>query len=210
MPKLLNKIIKTLIISDFFLNSGWGLVSPIFAIFLTQNITVANISDSVKIAGFASLFYWITKSILQIPIGRYLDKNHGERDDYWFMVIGTFMMAFVPIGYIMSFQSWHIYGLQIFYGIAAAMVLPSFTAIFTRHINKGKEAFTWSAYSTFLGLAAGVSGGMGGVMVSYFGFNAVFIFVSAFTIISTFLLLAIKDDISFKNKKAARIPLEKK
>jgi len=210
MPKLLNKIIRTLIISEFFLNSGWGMVSPVFAIFIVKNIAVANPSGAVKVAGFAALFFWMTKSILQIPIGRYLDKNHGEKDDFWFMIIGTFMMAFVPLGYLISSQPWHIYALQMFYGMAAAMVLPSFAAIFTRHINKGKEAFTWSTYSTFLGFAMGISGGIGGIMGSFFGFNVVFIFVSAFTMLAVLLLLIIKNDISFRNKKAPRIPLEKK
>ncbi len=209
MPKIINKIIKLLIISDFFLNSGWGLMGPVFAIFIVKNITVGNFSEAAKVAGFASLFFWITKSILQIPIGHYLDKNHGERDDFWFMVVGTFMMVFVPLGYIFSTQPWHIYLLQIFYAVSAAINFPSWAAIFTRHIDKGSEAMEWSTHSTFLGIAAGVAGGIGGVAVSTFGFNAVFIFVSIFTVVSGFLLLVIKDDISFKNKKIIRVPMER-
>lgn len=37
----LNKVIRILIASDFLLQSGWGLVGPIFAIFLTQQIEEA-------------------------------------------------------------------------------------------------------------------------------------------------------------------------
>ncbi len=209
MPKIINKIIKFLIISDFFLNSGWGLMGPVFAIFIVQNITVGSFSEAAKVAGFASLFFWIVKSILQIPIGNYLDKNRGEKDDFWFMVVGTFMMGIVPIGYLFSSQPWHIYVLQIFYAVAAAINLPSWSAIFTRHIDKGREAMEWSTHSTFLGIAAGISGGIGGVAVASFGFNMVFIFVSVFTIISGFLLLIIKDDISFRGKKIIRIPIER-
>ncbi len=159
-------------------------------------------------AGFASLFYWIVKSILQVPIGHYLDKNHGEKDDFLCMLIGTFLMGFVPLGYIFSTEPWHIYALQIFYGVCAAMTLPSFAAIFTRHINKGREAITWSMYSTFIGVGAGVAGGIGGLTVAYFGFTPVLIFISALTFLSAFLLLIIRNDISPRNKNVLRIPLE--
>ena len=209
IPKLINKIIKVLIVSDFFLNLGWGLMGPVFAIFIVQNITIGSISEAAKIAGFASLFFWITRSILQIPIGYYLDKNHGEKDDYWFMVVGTFMMAFVPLGYIFSRQPWHIYLLQIFYAIAAAITVAPYSAIFTRHIDKGKEAMAWSTWSTFIGIGAGLAGGIGGIIASSIGFTSVFVFVSVFTILSGFLLLIIKDDISIKNKSIIRIPLER-
>ena len=205
MPKLINRIIKILITSDFFLNLGWGFVAPIFAIFIVQNIALGSVAKAAEVAGFASLFFWITKSILQIPIGRYLDRNHGEKDDFWFMVVGTFMMALVPIGYLFASRPWHIYLLQVFYAVAAAINFPSWSAIFTRHIDKGKEAFEWGTHSTFLGFAVGIAGGAGGIAVSVFGFTWVFLFVSFFTFISACLLFFIKKEISPINKKVVRM-----
>ncbi len=209
MPSLINKIVKMLIVSDFFLNSGWGLMGPIFAIFIVKNIAVGNIAEAAKVAGFSALCFWITKSLLQIPIGRYLDKNHGERDDFWFMVLGTFMMALVPIGYLLSTQPWHIYALQFFYAIAAALNFPSWSAIFTRHIDRGKEAVEWGTHSTVSGLGVGIAGGLGGIAVAYFGFASVFIFVSMFSVLAGFLLLTLRQDISFRNKKVIRTPAQR-
>ncbi|MDO8530020.1 MAG: MFS transporter [bacterium] len=209
MPKLLNKIIKTLIISDFFLNSGWGLMGPIFAIFIVKNVATGSISEAAKIAGFAALSFWITKSLLQIPIGRYLDKNHGEKDDFWFMVAGTFLLALVPIGFLFSNQAWHIYALQMLHALAASLNFPSWSAIFTRHIDKGKEAFEWGTHSTVSGMGMGLAGGIGGIAVAYFGFSIVFIFVSALSLLCGFLLLIIKNDISPENEKTVRIPVQR-
>jgi len=204
MPKFANKIIKILIASDFMLNLGWGLLSPIFAIFIVENITSRGPLEAAKIAGFASLFYWITKSILQVPIGHYLDKNRGEKDDFWFMVIGTFLAAFVPIGYLFSSAPWHIYFLQILHATGMSMAFPSWLAIFTRHIDKGKEAFEWSMESTFLSAGAGIAGGLGGILVGIFGFKIVFILASIFNIISVIFLILIKNDVSLKNKDIIR------
>jgi predicted MFS family arabinose efflux permease len=99
--------------------------------------------------------------------------------------------------------------LQIFYGVAAAINLPSWSAIFTRHIDSGREAVEWSTHSTFLGIGAGVAAGVGGIAVAMFGFKSVFIFVSAFTLLSAVLLLFIKKEISPRNKDVLRIPVER-
>lgn len=206
MAKIINKIIRILITSDFFLNLGWGLLGPIFAIFIVENITLGSPLEAARVAGLASLCYWATKSVLQIPIGRHLDKNHGEIDDFWFMVAGTFVAGFIPIGYLFASSPWHIYVLQVVYAVGMSMVFPSWLAIFTRHIDKGKEALEWGMESTFLGAGAGIAGGVGGVLASAFGFRVVFILVSGFTFLAVMLLLLIKDDISPKNKEAKTLP----
>lgn len=206
MSKIVNNIIRFMIASDFVLNLGWGLLGPVFAIFIVQNITVGSASEAARVAGFASLSYWVTKSVLQIPVGRYLDKVHGEKDDFWFMVMGTFVAAFIPLGYLLSSAAWHIYLLQIIYAIGMSMVFPSWLAIFTRHIDKGKEALEWGMESTFIAAGAGIAGGTGGVLASIFGFPILFIFVSGFTFLATILLLFIKKDLSPRNAEVKTIP----
>lgn len=208
MPKIINRIIKILIVSDFFLNLGWGLLAPVFAIFILENIATQSISEATKVAGFAALFYWITKSFLEIPIGHFLDKKHGEKDDFWLMVIGTFITALVPIGYLFSSAPWHIYFFQIIHAAGMAMTLPSWLAIFTRHIDKGKEAFEWGMATTSIGTGAGIAGGLGGIMAGVFGFDILFIFVSIFTLLSAVLLLFVKNNIFAKDGDGFFIPMK--
>ncbi len=208
MPKIINKIIKVLILSDFFLNLGWGLLSPVFAIFILKNIANQSITEATKIAGFAALFYWITKSLLEIPIGRFLDKRHGEKDDFWFMVTGTFIVGLVPIGYLFSSVPWHIYFFQSVHAVGMAMTLPAWLAIFTRHIDKGKEAFNWSLETTSIGAGAGIAGGIGGIIAGMFGFNVLFIFVSIFTILSAILLLSIKNNVFIRDREGFVVPIK--
>jgi len=208
MPKIINKITKVLITSDFFLNLGWGLLSPVFAIFILENIATQSISEATKVAGFAALSYWITKSLLEVPIGHFLDKRHGEKDDFWFMVIGTFITAIVPIGYLLSSLPWHIYFFQVIHAIGMAMTLPSWLAIFTRHIDKGREAFEWSMETTSIGAGAGIAGGVGGIVASVFGFNILFIFVSALTVLSAVLLLFVKNNVFARDKNSSIIQIK--
>ena len=192
-----NRAVKTLISADFLLLSGWGLLAPIFAIFLINNIQGGN----VRIVGFAAAIYWISKSLLQPFIGRYLDKNHGEKDDFWFMFFGLIITSFVPIGFILSQYPWHIYVLQFLHALGMALNIPPWAAIFTRHIDKGKEAFEWSLSSTAIGLGAGIAGALGGWLASIFGFKIIFIGVSIFTLISALSLLFIYKEIIPKNHR---------
>ncbi len=204
MFKKMNKVIKVLILSQLIFSGAWGLTSPIFAIFILEDV-VENPVQAATVAGFASLTYWGVKSILQIPVSYYLDENHGEEDDFCFLIIGLVLTSFIPFGFMLSTAPWHIYCLQVLQAIAKSMVIPSRSAMFTRHIDEGKEAYEWAMSSTFLGIASGVAGATGGIVASHFGFKTVFILTGIFTFFSALTLFLIKDNISLSDKKVTRV-----
>lgn len=186
-----NKIVKYLVLSDLVFYTGWGLVTPIFAIFIINNIQ----GGTILMAGIAASIYWVLRSILRVPIGILLDSHKGEKDDYFFLVFGLLIAALVPFGYIFSKLPWHIYTLQAIYGIGMAMSLSGWSAIFTRHIDKGKEATEWGLDSTSYGIGMGVSALVGGLAVTKFGFNPVFIAVGIMGLLGVVLLLGIRNNI---------------
>ncbi|MEM4648276.1 MAG: MFS transporter [Candidatus Pacearchaeota archaeon] len=187
----LNKTIKTLIFSDLLLNSAWGLIGPIFAIFLTQQIK----GGSLEMIGLIAAIFWLTKSLVQPFVGYFLDLKKGELDDFKVLFFSMFIVNLVPFGYFFSTQIYQIFILEFIRGLGMAFVFPSFMAIFTRHIEKGWEALSWGVNSTLVGISAGIAGGFGGFLAAIFGFKVVFILVGVFGLISTFSLLAIKSEI---------------
>ncbi len=195
--KRINKVVKIMVFSDLFLNSGWGLIGPILAIFIVNNVQGGN----VRVVGIAVGIYLLTKSVLQKPIAHYLDLNHGEKDDYYALFIGTLLTAITPIIFIFATISWHIYIAQIIHALGMAMALPSWSAIFTRHIEKKREAFCWSLDSSALGLSAGITGIVGGAIAQSFGFVPLFIGVSVFNVMAAFLFLFIRKDILPKTSR---------
>lgn len=192
----INRVIKILILSDFFLMGAWGLIMPVFAIFILQKIE----GGDASVAGIAVGIYWISKSLIQVPIGRWLDKNHGEKDDFWAMILGMSLASLTPLGFIFASQPWHIYGLQFIQALGMAFTIPSWGGIFTRHIDKGKEAMTWGLESSSLGLGTGIAGIIGGLVAKVFGFTMLFIGVSILGFISTLLLFFIKREVVPKDK----------
>lgn len=193
----INKIIKYLIFSDLIFWSGLGFLSPIFAVFVVEKIKGGNLA----VIGMATAIYWILKSLLRIPIGIFLDSRKGEEDDFWFLFFGLILTSLVPFGYLMASEPSHIYFLQVLHAVGMAMALSGWTAIFTRHIDEGKEATEWALDATSVGLGTGIAGAIGGLIAITFGFNFIFILVGIFGILSAVLLLPILKIISPRSLK---------
>lgn len=186
-----NRIIKYLVLSDLIFWAGWGLITPVFAIFIVNNIE----GGSAFVVGISTAVYSILASLLRIPIGIFLDNRPSEKDDYLFLTIGLFIAALVPFGFIFARLPSHIYMLQAVCAVAMAMSFSGWSAIFTHHIDKGREATEWGLDATSVGIGTGISGAVGGWAVTQFGFEPVFVAVGIFGLIGASLLLFLKNDI---------------
>jgi len=198
-----NKIIKVLIISSVFVYSSWGLIMPVLAVFIVGSIN----GGDVGVAGMAVGIYWIVKSLIQIPIGKYLDRNHGEKDDYWFVVVGTFISSLTPMFLLISSEPWHIYALQTVHAIGMGMAVPPMGGIFMRHIDKGREAESFGFNSSAYGMGVGIAGIVGGFIAKTIGFAPLFIAVSILGMMGSMGILAIKENIL--PKKSEKIGKDK-
>ncbi|OGY85144.1 MAG: hypothetical protein A3G01_00960 [Candidatus Kerfeldbacteria bacterium RIFCSPLOWO2_12_FULL_43_9] len=176
----LNNTIRYLIASDFILFAAWGFIEPIFAIFITKKIP----GGSAAMVGIAAAIYWISKSILQIPIAHVLDKNPGEQDDYRAIILGQIIVGIASLLFISITKPLHLYIVQFIAALGFALIIPAWGAIFTRHIDKGKEGTEWALDSTILGIAAGITGFLGGIIAEVFGFQLVFTIVAFMSFLS--------------------------
>ena len=186
-----NKIVKYLILADIAFWTGWGLVSPVFAIFIVEQIQ----GGTALVVGTATAIYWFFRSLLVLPSGKLLDKYIGEKDDYLFLVVGNLISTLVLFGYIFAVYPWHIYILQAFYGVGIAMGLSGWRAIFTRNIDKGKEASEWALDDTSLSLGTAAAGLITGLLVTKMGYAITFGLAGTLGIFSVLLLLCLRKEI---------------
>jgi MFS family permease len=185
----LNPVISVIITTDFLLTAAASVLSPIFALFVVGEIP----GGSARVVGFALAIYWIVKSTLQLPIAKYLDKNHGEIDDYYSLLFGAFLGAVVMAGYFFARETWHVYALQGVSGIADAFLVPPFYAIFTRHLDKDKEGFEWSIRSSLsYGVGAALGGTLGGFLLAIIGFRYIFALASSVYLMGALVLMFLK------------------
>ncbi|MFH0792111.1 MAG: MFS transporter [bacterium] len=187
MPFRANKVVKNLVKVNLAFWSGWGFVSPLLAVFIIERIH----GGSAAVVGIAVAIYWLTRSTLRIPIGLFLDDNNGEEDDYWFLFFGAVLVSVVFFGYMMATLPWHVYFLQSVFSLGMVLYEAGMVAIFTRHIDKGKESTEWGIDSTIAGAGIGFAGGISGLLISKFGFEIIFVIGGIFTIISASLLFVL-------------------
>jgi len=185
----LNKIIKYLIYSDMVFYTGWGLISPIFAIFILNSIA----GGSAFVVGIAAAVNLIVRSLLRVPFGMCADKS--QRKSYYFMFWGLFISALVSLGYIIARSPWHIYLLQTVLGAALAMSTAGWTGIFAKYMDRGKESTEWGIDAVAVGIGPGIAGALGGLAVTYFSFNFVFVAVTLIGLIGAAILLVVRKDV---------------
>lgn len=186
--KDMNPVIRFLILSDTVMFGSAGLLGPIFALFITDFIQGGN----AEVAGVAAGIYLFTKSIFQIPFAHFIDKIRGERDDFWFMLVFSVLMALVPLLYLWVNTPMQLYATQFILGILTAFTYPSWMAIFTRHIDKKKEGTEWGIYFTLTDLIGAAFSAIGGYVATSHGFHYVIIVVVIMAFMGSLVLIPIR------------------
>ncbi len=190
---VLNRVILILIAGEFLLVTFLGLTIPIFSLFVVDEI----VGGTVAVVGYSYATYWIVKSVLQIPIARWLDRRSGERDDFWVMIAGSILGGLTAMSfYFFAKEVWHIYALESVLGIADALVVPPLYAIFSRHLDRGHESFEWSLQSSIsFDASSALGAALGGLIGGVFGLRFVFLFAGVGALLGAALLLCLRPHI---------------
>lgn len=180
-----NKIIQVFTISDLLVLSGLGLVSPIFAVFITGQV----IGGDVFTVGLASSIFAFFSGFVAIPVASFIDSHRGERDDFWALFFGSVIITLSMFFYLLISKPWQLYLVQVFYGTGSALATTAWYAIFSRHLDKDSVALEWSFYGTVISLGAASSAALGGAIAEVFGFRALFTVAGIITFLGSLFLL---------------------
>ena len=166
---MMNRTMKLLLLSDIFVLTGFGLIQPILAIYINDGGVTGG---TMLTAGMASALFLFTKSMVQLPFGHYVDKQSSKSK--W-LILGTLLMAAVPIIYVSANSIYHIYLAEMIYGLGSGLAYPTWLGLWSANLDKGRESFQWSVYSTSTGLGTAATGAGGAALASLAGFYATFI-----------------------------------
>src|SRR3989338_387396 len=129
---MINRVVRVLVIYDFVLNFAFGLISPIFAVFILKNVGGSNLQT----IGLGAAFYWIARTLSTVPLSRLMDKTDGELDEFYFILLGSFLIATVPLLYLLVEKPWHLYVVQFVYGLFNSMAIPAWRILFIDHLDR--------------------------------------------------------------------------
>ena len=184
----LNQVILLIIFAQFIFTMAVSLSGPLFALFLVRDIGAA-----AAAVGFASAIYWAAKSILQLPLARWIDKNHGEIDDYYSLLVGTAVTTTGVFLFYFAQELWHVFAIQFLIAIGDAFVVPPLYAIFIRHIDRDSEGFEWALQSSFsFGAGSAIGGVLSAILVSTLGIRPLFLINGTLMLIGLVVLVFLK------------------
>jgi MFS family permease len=178
--KKMNKTLRILTISDIFVLSGFGLIAPILAIFINDNLT----GGSIFSAGLSSAIFLVARAGLQLLFS----YKFNPKDRLWMLRLGTAIIALVPLGYIFSTSIYHIYVVEFVYGVGAAFAYPSWSSLFTAYLEKGKRGFQYSIYSSGVAIGTALTAAAGAWLAEKIGFEFVFILTGIISLVGLFFL----------------------
>ena len=182
----MNKKLLLLILSDILILSSFGLIGPIFAIFIIENLE----GGSVVAAGLSTTIFLVVKSVVQMPLSRYfIDKEkHKTRS----LLLGTLLIISVPFIYFSAKSVNTIFIAQAVYGLGAAMAYPAWFSLFTAYIDKKHKGFEFSLWSTSVGIGTAIAAFLGATVANSIGFKSLF-FIVGFIALLGFGLLIVLD-----------------
>ena len=178
----MNKKIILLILSDIFILSSFGLIAPIFAVFIKDNL----IGGSLVTAGLATTIFLTVKSILQLPLAWYIDKHKHK---ITLLVLGTLLIITIPFIYIFAKTIYGIFIAQAIYCVGAALAYPCWFSLFIKYIDKKHRGFEYALWSTGIGVGTALAAYLGAEIANDLGFNFLFLIVGFFAFLGFLLLL---------------------
>lgn len=111
-------------------------MQPILSIFIKDNL----VDGTIFAAGIAVMLFMLTKSLVQLPLYRIVDKRkRGFRIKI--VIIGTFVVSLVPFIYILSTKVIYIYLAQIIYGLGSGLAFPSWMGLWTKNSAINRKTY---------------------------------------------------------------------
>jgi MFS family permease len=178
----MNRTVKLLMFSDVFVLTGFGLIEPILAIFIKENL----IGGTIFAAGIASMIFLITKCLIQLPFSRYVDAHD---DKVRWLIAGTLFIALVPFVYIFATNIYQIYLAQFIYGLGSGLAFPTWLGLWSTNLDRHHESFEWSLYSSVVGLGTAATAAIGAAVAQFIGFKTTFFLVGLMSLAGCGVLL---------------------
>ncbi len=182
MKKFFNKQIKILLLTDGVIVLACAMLGPIYALFVQE------IGGDLLEAAYAFGTYAFVAGIVTIASGRYTDTI---KENELIIVLGYGIMAFAFFGYTLVNSIYSLLFVQALVGLGEAIYAPAFDALYSKYLEKKKSGRTWGAWEGMNYFAIAIGAVAGGFLVTYFGFNVMFIamgLLCLFSAIYIFLL----------------------
>ncbi|MCK5476992.1 MAG: MFS transporter [Candidatus Aenigmarchaeota archaeon] len=174
-----NRALKILLITNSLIMTASAMLGPIYALF------VEKIGGNLLDASIAGGVFAFAAGITTLISGRYTDRTKEKQK---IVVFGYFLIGIGFLLYIFVNSIWFLFFVQILIGFAQALCSPAFDALYSKHITKTRRGIEWGEWEASSYFSSAFGAVIGGVIVSLFGFNMLFIIMAFFCFSSSLYL----------------------
>ncbi len=169
----LNKSLRILVTVSVLMNFVIGMFSPFYAIF------VQKIGGDIALAGVTWAVFEIVCGVLTLLFTRW---SLRVREQELLLALGYILRAGVFLSYAFMTTMLQLILTQVLWGIAAAIGVPAFDAVFSSHTSKDSSIAEWGGLEGVTSIAVGVAALVGGYAIKAFGFQIIFFGMSAISV----------------------------
>lgn len=155
------------------------MLGPIYALFVEE------IGGSLLDASIAGAIFAFTAGLVTILSGKLSDK---VRQSELIMILGYVLMGTGFFLYQFVDSVMFLFSIQILIGFGEAIYSPAFDKLYSAHLDKGKSGTQWGAWEGMNYFTTAFGALVGGLIVTRFGFNAIFIIMAVLSYISAVYL----------------------
>lgn len=175
----INAIIKAFIISEAFLWSAWNFVTPLFAIFVIQDIA----KGTIEVAATSYSLYLVIRVIFELISGKILTKSN-DRGKISMAIFGILCLSLAYVGFAFSASTFHIFLFYSVLGIGLGVASPAKNSLFSIHLDKNKETTEWSLADGVTFICMAMATAIGGFVATQYGFKILFILAGSINFLS--------------------------
>jgi MFS family permease len=175
MKFLFNKALRILLVTNGLILIAGAMLGPIYALF------VESLGGSLLDASMAGAIFALAAGLMSLISGKFSDRIKESE------LVVVFGYTLIGIGFLLyNFVSsiWFLFVVQVIIGFGGAIYAPVFDAIYSKHLDKGKEGKEWGAWESMNYFTAAAGAILGGLIVTYFGFNAIFTIMAVLCFLS--------------------------
>jgi MFS family permease len=167
--------LKYLLLMDGWATLALGMLGPIYAIFVFQ------IGGDILDASWAYFAFLISSGIAMYLISHWEDKiKKKER----LVTAGYVLMAIGCLSYFFVYNQTTLIITQIILGLSEAVLVPAYDALYSKYLDKGKEASEWGNWESMGYFVSAISVVVGGYIAYTLGFKTLFIVMFVIALVS--------------------------
>ena len=165
----LNRVLRILLSTNAMILLAGAMLGPIYALF------VEKIGGDLLDVSYAGALFALAAGVTTFISGKYSDKI---KENELVIVAGYTVMGIGFMLYIFVASMIQLLFVQILIGFGEAIYAPAFDAVYSKHIDERKPGKQWGAWESVNYFTAAAGAVVGGFIVTWFGFNIMFIIMS--------------------------------